>query len=373
MFGGNLEMIKKLFKNVDFGILIIVLLIFCIGIISLKSASNGAGGDPNEYTKQISWFIVGLISSILIVFFDYKLLKKISIFFYIITILLLLIVLRMGAINGASSWIRFGPLSIQPSEFAKIAIIIIFAQFIEFLNEKKALNKIYNILICLLIVGVPIALIIKQPDYGTAIVIVTIFAAMLYAGGINWKYIMLALLAAAICFPLLYSFVLPAHAKQRIDVFLNPDLDPRGAGYNIIQSKLAIGSGMLVGMGLFNGNQTQMGLLPMKTTDFIFPVLSEELGFIVSSSIIILYAVLSIRIINVGRNTKDDFGKLICIGVFAMLFAHVVENIGMCMGLLPITGIPLPFMSYGGSSMLTNMIAIGIVLSISARRRKHLF
>ena len=303
----------------------------------------------------------------------YKLLKKCSIFFYFITLLLLVIVLKSNPNNGATSWIKLGPISLQPSEFAKITIIIALAQFIEFLNEKKTLNRIYNVIFCLLIVGVPIALIIKQPDYGTAIVIVAIFASMIYVGGINWKYIAAAVLVGVICAPLLYNFVLPAHAKQRIDVFLNPELDPKGAGYNIIQSELAIGSGMLVGMGLFNGNQTQMGLLPMKTTDFIFPVMSEELGFMVSGTIILLYAILSIRIINVARNTKDDFGKLICIGIFAMFFAHVVENIGMCMGLLPITGIPLPFMSYGGSSMLTNMIAIGLLFSISSRKKKHLF
>ena len=366
-------MVKKLLKHLDYSVIIVVILLFIIGVTCLKSASNGAGGDPTEYIKQIIWFAVGFVISIAFIFFDYKNLKRISTPLYLITIVLLIVVLKSNPTNGATSWIKVGPISLQPSEFFKIAIIITVARFIEYANNSSSINKWYNLLICLAIVLIPTFLIIKQPDYGTAIVILGILVAMLFAGGIDWKYILLAVVLSVIIVPIAYNFVLPEHAKKRIETFVNPESDPRGAGYNIIQSKLAVGSGMITGMGLFNGNQTQMGLLPMKTTDFIFPVISEELGFVFSALVIILYMILQIRIINISRTTKDDFGKLVCIGIFALFFIHVVENIGMCIGLLPITGIPLPFMSYGGSSMITNMILIGIINSISSRKKKHLY
>lgn len=264
-------------------------------------------------------------------------------------------------------------MSLQPSEFAKIVLIITIARIIDYFKQKGTLNKPLNILLLFLVIALPTLLIIKQPDYGTAMVLLVTVALMLFVGGIKWRYIISAILAVAIVVPLAYNYVLPEHAKKRIDVFLNPSLDPRGAGYNIIQSKLAVGSGQLWGMGLFNGNQTQLGILPMKTTDFIYPVISEEMGFVFSSLVIILFVALLIRIINIAKTAKDSFGGLLCIGVFAMIFAHFVENIGMSMGLLPITGIPLPFISYGGSSMLTNMIAIGLVMSVACRRKHNIF
>lgn len=264
-------------------------------------------------------------------------------------------------------------MSLQPSEFAKIVLIITIARLIDMFQKKDALNRPQNILLLLIVIALPVLLIIKQPDYGTAMVILATVAIMLFIGGIKWRYIIGALAAVLIIVPLAYNYVLPEHAKDRIEVFLNPELDPRGAGYNIIQSKLAVGSGQFWGMGLFNGNQTQLGILPMKTTDFIYPVISEEMGFIVSAFVILLFMVLLIRVLNVGKTAKDNFGSLICTGIFAMIFAHFIENVGMSMGLLPITGIPLPFISYGGSSMLTNMIAIGLVMSVACRRKHNIF
>lgn len=173
--------------------------------------------------------------------------------------------------------------------------------------------------------------------------------------------------------PLLYLFVLPEHAKTRIEVFLNPEKDPRGSGYNIIQSKLAIGAGQLLGMGMFKGNQTQLGFLYPKTTDFIFAVIGEEFGFIVSGAIIVIYVILITKAIYVAKTAKDDLGSYIAMGIAGIFFFHMIENIGMTMGLLPITGIPLPFVSYGGSSLLTNFICIALLLNISARRQKAIF
>ena len=173
--------------------------------------------------------------------------------------------------------------------------------------------------------------------------------------------------------PLLYFFILPEHAKTRIDVFLNPDLDPRGAGYNIIQSKLAIGSGQLFGMGILKGNQTQLGFLYPKTTDFIFSVIGEEMGFVVAAGIVITYVVLITKAIYVAKTAKDDLGSYIAMGIAGIFLFHMVENIGMTIGLLPITGVPLPFVSYGGSSLLTNLILIALLLNISGRRQKAIF
>ena len=224
-----------------------------------------------------------------------------------------------------------------------------------------------------MVFAVPTLLIIKQPDYGTAFAFVMALIFMLFAAGIKKRYIIAAVLLVVILAPLLYFFVLPEHAKTRIDVFLNPDLDPRGAGYNIIQSKIAIGSGELFGMGLFKGNQTQLGFLYPKTTDFIFALIAEEMGFIVAASVIILYVIMITKAVYVAKTAKDDSGSYIAMGIAGVFFFHMIENIGMTMGLLPITGIPLPFVSYGGSSLLSNFIMLGLLLNISGRRQKAIF
>lgn len=196
---------------------------------------------------------------------------------------------------------------------------------------------------------------------------------MLIIAGLDKKYIIGTILLVVIAVPVAYQFILPDHAKARIDIYLNPESDPRGAGYNIIQSKLAIGAGQLTGMGLLKGNQTQLGFLYPKTTDFIFSVISEEMGFIVAASIIVLYVYMLIKAIYVAKTAKDIQGSLIATGIAGIFLFHMVENIGMVMGLLPITGVPLPFISYGGSSLITNFICIGILLNISSKRQKTIF
>ncbi len=220
---------------------------------------------------------------------------------------------------------------------------------------------------------VPVLLIIKQPDYGTAIAFMLATALMLFVAGIDKKYIISIIAIIAILLPVAYNFILPEHAKTRIDVFLNPNLDPRGSGYNVIQSKLAIGSGQLFGMGILKGNQTQLGFLHPKTTDFIFSVIGEEMGFIIAGAVIILYVILITKAIQIAKTARDDLGSYIAMGIVGIFLFHMLENIGMTMGLLPITGVPLPFVSYGGSSLVTNFICIGLLLNISARRQKTIF
>ena len=196
---------------------------------------------------------------------------------------------------------------------------------------------------------------------------------MLFVAGIDKKYIIVSFMLLVILVPIMYFFILPDHAKSRIDVYLNPDLDPRGAGYNIIQSKIAIGAGKLFGMGLLKGTQTHLGFLYPKTTDFIFAMIGEELGFITCGLIIVIYVILITKSINIAKTARDDLGSYIATRIVGIFLFHIVENIGMTIGLLPITGVPLPFVSYGGTSFVTNFILIGLLLNISARSKKNIF
>lgn len=366
-------MSKKILKNIEWSILICVAILILIGCIALYSATQSTEHD--ELIKQLIWLGISIPVLIGIIATDYNLIIKSAPFGYGLILLLLVAVLFTSPINGATSWFIIGSVSIQPAEFAKIFVILLLAMVMSKIQRdgKDEISKPWKLGLCLLVVLVPVLLIIRQPDYGTAIafVIATIF--MLYVAGINKKYILGALVLTVVIIPVMYFFILPDHAKTRIDVFLNPNLDPRGSGYNIIQSKLAIGSGQLMGMGVKQGNQTQLGYLYPKTTDFIFSVIGEEMGFIIAGLIIVLYVVIITKIIYIAKTAKDDTGSYIAIGVAGIFVFHMVENIGMTMGLLPITGVPLPFVSYGGSSLLTNLILIGFVLNISGRRKKSLF
>ncbi len=360
-------------KNIEWSILICAIVLVIIGGVALYSATINTGHD--ELIKQLVWLGISIPVIIAIVAIDYEMIMKVSPFLYVIMLFLLVAVLFTKPINGASSWFIIGSVSIQPAEIAKVFVILCMAQAMAKVQEegKEEISKPFKLLLCLLIVAIPVLLIIKQPDYGTAIAFVVATMFMLFVSGIDKKYIIFSLLAVIIIVPLLYFFVLPAHAKNRIDVFLNPNLDPRGSGYNIIQSKLAIGAGQLLGMGITQGNQTQLGYLYPKTTDFIFSVIGEEMGFVIAGLIIILYVILITKSIQVAKTAKNDKGSYVAIGIAGIFVFHMVENIGMTMGLLPITGVPLPFVSYGGSSLLTNLIMIGLLLNISGRRKKALF
>ena len=364
---------RKILKNIEWSILICTILLVAIGLVALTSATQNSNYE--ELQRQIMWLVISLPIMIIIIFIDYNFIAKLSPILYGIIIILLIGVLFTEPINGATSWFNIGGASIQPAEFAKIICILMLALVMTKIqkNGKDEISSISRLLLVLLIFLVPTLLIIKQPDYGTAISFIMALIFMLFTAGIKKRYIIIAILLVVITVPLLYFFILPEHAKTRIDVYLNPNLDPRGAGYNIIQSKLAIGAGELFGMGLFKGNQTQLGFLYPKTTDFIFALIAEEMGFIIAAGVIILYVILITKAIFVAKTAKDDLGSYIAAGIAGVFFFHMLENIGMTMGLLPITGIPLPFVSYGGSSLLSNFIMIGILLGISGRRQKAIF
>ncbi len=364
---------KRELKNIEWSILIIVLLLSVIGLVALFSATQSA--DHDEFYKQCIWLAVSLVIMVGVMLIDYETLIKISPILYGLFIVLLIGVLFTPAINGATSWFNIGFFSFQPGEFAKIFVILFLAMAITRIQErgKAEINRPTKLLILLAILGVPILLIVKQPDYGTAMAFIVAAALMVMAAGLDKRYIIGTIILICIALPLMYKFVLPEHAKNRIDIFLNPESDPRGSGYNIIQSKLAIGAGGLTGMGLLKGNQTQLGFLYPKTTDFIYAVIGEEMGFVVAGAIIILYVVLITKCLYVAKTAKDEAGSLIVTGITGIFIFHMIENIGMVMGLLPITGVPLPFISYGGSSLITNFICIGIILNISSKRQKTIF
>lgn len=364
---------KRELKNMEWGILVVAIILSIIGIVALFSATQETEYD--EFSKQIIWLVVSLIAMVIIMFIDYNLLLKASPVLYGLAIILLIAVLFTKPVNGATSWFNIGAFSLQPGEFSKVAVILFLTFVITKIQRKgqEEINRPTRLLIILSVLAVPVLLIIKQPDYGTALAFIVAMALMLFASGLDKKYIIGTILLVVIAVPLLYKFVLPEHAKTRIDVFLNPESDPRGSGYNIIQSKLAIGAGGLTGMGILKGNQTQLGFLYPKTTDFIYSVIGEEMGFIVAGAIILLFVYLINKSIYVAKTAKDKAGSMIAIGITGIFLFHVLENIGMVMGLLPITGVPLPFVSYGGSSLITNFICIGLLLNISGKRQKTIF
>ncbi len=364
---------KRELKNIQWSIGIIAIILSIIGLVALFSATQGSQYD--EFNKQCIWLGVSLVIGTIVMLIDYELIVKLSPIFYGVFILLLIAVLFTSPINGARSWFDIGFFSFQPGEFAKIFVILFLSFAITKIQEKdkRNINKPVKILILLAILALPVLLIIKQPDYGTAAAFFVAIIFMLIIAGIDKKYILGTIILVAVSIPLLYNFLLPEHAKKRIDIFLNPESDPRGAGYNIIQSKLAIGAGGLTGMGLFKGNQTQLGFLYPKTTDFIFAVIGEEMGFVVAGTVIILYVLLITKCLYVAKTAKDETGSLVAAGITGIFVFHMIENIGMVMGLLPITGVPLPFISYGGSSLITNFICIALLLNISSKRQKTIF
>ena len=364
---------SKNLKNIDWWILILAIFLCITGFVALYSTT--ASSDFGELKKQLMWFGLGIIIMVIFTVVDYKFLGEISPILYAILIILLIGVFFTKPINGARSWFNIGAFSLQPGEIAKVTTILLLSYVITKIQArgKEEINKIWKLAIIIAVVALPVTLIILEPDFGTAATYFVALAIILFVAGIDKKYVITLVLLLAIGIPLVYQFVLPQHAKSRIDVFLNPESDPKGSGYNILQSKLAIGSGELTGMGLLNGNQTQLGYLSPKTTDFIFSVIGEEMGFVVAAGVIVMYVFLITKSLFIAKTAKDDLGTYIAAGISGIFLFHMVENIGMTMGLLPITGVPLLFVSYGGSSMLTSFICIGLLLNISGNRKKTIF
>lgn len=365
----------KNFRKIEWWIPVCAIILCAIGLVALFSASYDSGLE--EFKKQIIWVGISIILMFIALFIDYKIMIRLSPILYAISIISLVAVLFTEPINGASSWFEIGDglFSLQPAEISKIFVILFLSYIISILQRRgrDEINKILKLGLLLLIVGVPLILIIMEPDYGTASAYIIATILMLFVAGIDKKYIITAMILVAIAVPVTYNFILPEHAKKRIETFLDPEEDARGAGYNVLQSKLAIGAGQITGMGILSGNQTQLGYLYPKTTDFIFSVIGEEMGFIVAGAVIILNVVIITKSIQIAKGIKDEAGAYVATGIAGIFLFHTLENIGMTMGLLPITGVPLLFVSYGGTSMMTSFLCIGILLNISSQRKTGMF
>lgn len=362
-----LNLNKKNYKQFDY-ILFITTLVLCgYGIMAIMSATLSFDTLSYVKTQGIATGL-GIFAIIILVILDYQLLGKLYIPIYVVCNLLLVAVLiwGFGAERwGADSWLQIGPVSFQPAEFVKIGLIISLAKFID--DNKESINDPFTLLKILVFALLPVLLILLQPDAGTAMVFIFFIAAMLFIGGVKIRYFLYALGIGLLSLPVLW-FKLDPYQRDRIFNFLEPERDISGTGYQAMQGKIAIGSGKVFGRGLFEGVYTQFNYIPAKETDYIFAVLVEELGFIGGAGLIFLYFILLSRFVRVAKRSKDMFGSLMVVGFFAMFLFHIWENIGMTIGLMPITGIPLPFMSYGGTFQLTNLICIGIILSVAVHK-----
>jgi rod shape determining protein RodA len=398
--------------KIDFKILIPFLGLVLISLLSVYSATN-LPGQYSIFVKHALWIFSGLLVALFFYFFPVQKLIRLSVWLYILSTIFLVIVLFIGKkTSGSESWIQVGRFQFQPSEFAKFTTILILAYFLSRRNVEP--DRIITLIVSAVLTLIPIFLVILQPDLGTAIVFGSIFLGVTFWAGVPafWlililspmvvilasflsvKIFIIALILTTLVFILMrrsliltflvialnlmvglasehiYHKVLKPHQQKRIATFLNPSSDPLGAGYNVIQSKIAIGSGGLTGKGFLKGTQTQLRFVPAQWTDFIFCVPAEEFGFIGSAIILILYFILLWRILNLASILKQRFASLVAIGIFSTWAFHVVVNIGMTLGLLPVIGIWLPFLSYGGSAMWMNMAMVGLLLNFYANRRE---
>lgn len=370
------------FKRFDFILLFTVVILCVYGFIAINSAtmSKTFGSEPFLKT-QITAFALGMFAVFVLLFIDYDIYGGFYIPIYAITVILLIYTL-INPVNASEwgdvrSWIAVGPIVFQPSELAKFGVIVSVAKFIDI--NKDNINNPAVLVKVLVFAFFPIALILMQPDIGTALVFIFFIAAMIFVAGIDRKYViavLIILFVLVIIGLVAFYYIMQNYVPKddyridRIVAFLYPEIDPENTGYHVIQSKIAIGSGMIYGRGLYKGVQNQLNYLPTKETDFIFAVIGEELGLIGGLLLLTLYGVLFYRLIKIARNAANMFGSLIVTGIAAMQFFHILENIGMTMGLLPVTGIPLPFISYGGTFMLVNTVSIGLVLSVGMKRAK---
>lgn len=375
----------KRLKLVDKYFVVLLFAIMGFGLIVLASASSGIGSDPHYYLKkQLVFVALGFIAAFYLLRFDYTEIQKYGRYLYGAALVILVIVLVFGTeVRGTTGWISIGGLPpVQPAEFTKVLLVLTFAEFLS--RRRGELNTLGEMLPCFAYMGVPFLLIMAQPDLGTALVYIVITAAMMYMAGANPR-ILTGLIAGATILAAFWLFLhfqyglwlpLDDYQFKRLTVFIDPYQDGqggRGAGWNTIQSLIAIGAGGLTGTGLFRGTQVQLNFLPERHTDFIFAVIGEELGFVGAAALILLYGFLLVRTLIMASEARDLDGTLIIVGISAMWLFHIFENIGMCIGLMPITGIPLPFFSYGGSAMLSNLMAVGLVLGINIRGRKIVF
>ncbi len=359
---------RRLVTSFDWILLLTVLALAGIGIVNLYSATaSWPEVSTPLYLKQVIWLCGGLLISLSLCLFDYRHLQYFSVHFYVLSVCLLIFVEAMGRTSmGATRWIHLGFFNLQPSEVIKIAIILLLAKILAQTANPQGFG-LFELWKPALWILVPVVLILKQPDLGTATIVVFIAGTMLLFAGLR-KGAVISLGILGVLAAVGGWFGLHDYQRARIRTFLNPEADPLGTGYHIIQSKIAVGSGGFFGKGFIQGSQSQLSFLPERHTDFAFSVFAEEWGFIGSVSLLVLYLFLVVWGLYIARRANDRFGLFLAVGVTAMNFWHIVVNLGMVIGLLPVVGVPLPLFSYGGTSMVTTMIGIGLLMNVSMRR-----
>ena len=350
------------------------LALIAAGLVAVYSATYTMGGGRHGlFMKQVYWLAIGFSVMLASLGFDYHRLERWGYVFYGVAVFLLAVVLVLGRTGmGAQRWLPLGPFSFQPSEPAKLFLIISLAKYFseDGITRGHTLKELVK---SLLLVMVPAALVVKQPDLGTAMMFVFIFCAMVLAAGIRTKSFLALAATSALAAPVLWKVfwhMLKDYQRKRLLVFLDPDMDPAGAGYHIIQSKIAVGSGSLTGKGFLNGTQSQLSFLPERHTDFIFSVISEEWGFIGSLVLLLLFLFIVLWGVETAHKAKDRFGAFLAVGISSMVLFHVIVNVGMTLGIMPVVGVPLPLVSYGGTSALTTLVALGLLLNVNMRRFK---
>ncbi|MFU8855725.1 MAG: rod shape-determining protein RodA [Deferrisomatales bacterium] len=354
--------------QIDYGLLALVLLLSAMGLVVLWSAGHGPEGEVAGYAaRQVRWMAVGIAAMLAALALDYRHLERWAAHIYLIHLALLVAVLLTGqASMGAQRWLPVGPLRFQPSEFMKVAMAVMAAHLLsrEAGAPPHGLRQLWK---PALATALPTGLILIQPDLGTALLVGAVGAGVILFQGLRRRILASLGIAVLALAPVAWG-LLHDYQRARILTFLNPERDPLGAGYHIIQSKIAVGSGQLLGKGFLQGTQVRLQFLPERHTDFIFSVLAEEWGLVGCATVLFLYALLLLWGIDIAAKARDPFGRLLAIGVTSILFFHVAVNVGMVSGMLPVVGVPLPLFSYGGSSVLTTYVIAGILLSIRARR-----
>lgn len=351
-----------------------VIAIIALGCVAIFSASGGGDRGIRYLEKQSIWALLGIVCAAVCASVPAGLLQRQASRLYTGTLLLLSAVLVMGhSSKGAQRWVEFGGFQLQPSEFAKIALIIALAAYL--VKRQDEVRTFKTFLLSFLYLAVPMALIFKQPDLGTSLVLTAIWVAMVFIMGTDRRNILIFFGAGILGALILWNTpgVLREYQKMRVISFVNPAADPLGSGYHVTQSRIAIGSGRLTGKGFMQGTQRKLKFIPEQHTDFIFTVVGEELGFAGAVFLLLLYFAVVWRALNIMASTEDAVGRAIAAGVVGMLLFHVFVNLGMTLGIMPVTGVPLPLFSYGGSSMMANMMAIGLLEGISMRRHRISF
>ena len=363
-------------KKFDYVLMGLIFLVTAIGLIFLKSAMNTAYRDHGASAMriQIIGLIVGIVFAMVICFFDYGNLRNISFPFFLFNIGMMLLVFlpRVGIASGGSrSWINIGFTTYQPSELMKLAMIIVLAKYLEKIQEDR-LRREY-VIVLLLAFFIPLGLVLLQKDFGMALVFTFVFFVMMLIGKMKMKFIAVIGVLAAAAMPFVWKFYFNGVKRERFLAFLNPELYEDSYGLQLVRATMAIGSGGLSGDGIGAGDMNTSNRIPVKLSDMIFAVIGEEAGFIGTMLVVVLLTAMLLRMLYISYQSRDIFGSCVAAGIFAMFFFNIFENLGMNVGIMPITGLPLPFISKGGSAMITNYMAVGLLLSISLRRRKGMF